>query len=110
HAERDASGNPVRAHGTIQDISRYRAAEQQASQDRRLFVDAQRVARLGTWQWNAITGECVWSTMLYELSGVPSTSPVSYNDFLELVHPEDRGWVDRRCQELVAHGRPMELE
>jgi diguanylate cyclase (GGDEF)-like protein/PAS domain S-box-containing protein len=108
-SERDAEGNAVRAHGTIQDISRYRAVEQQASQDRRLFIDAQRVARLGTWQWNVETGECVWSSMLYELSGVVPGAPVTYEDFLALVHPDDRGWVNQRCQELV-EGRSMELE
>jgi diguanylate cyclase (GGDEF)-like protein/PAS domain S-box-containing protein len=108
-SERDAEGNAVRAHGTIQDISRYRAVEQQASQDRRLFIDAQRVARLGTWQWNVETGECVWSSMLYELSGIEPGTPVGYEDFLGLVHPDDRGWVDQRCRELV-EGRPMELE
>ncbi|HET9144203.1 PAS domain S-box protein, partial [Actinophytocola sp.] len=108
--ERDADGAIVRVHGTVADVSPYRAAEQQASQDRRLFGDAQRVARLGTWEWNAATGECIWSTMLYELLGVEPGTPVTYADYLALVHPEDRGWVHQRFQELATDGRAVEVE
>jgi diguanylate cyclase (GGDEF)-like protein/PAS domain S-box-containing protein len=108
--EFDAAGAIVRATGTVQDVTRHRAAEQQASQDRRLFGDAQRVARLGTWEWNTETGECVWSTMLYELFGVEPGTPITYTDYLSLVHPEDRSWVDQRWQDLARTGRPVECE
>jgi diguanylate cyclase (GGDEF)-like protein/PAS domain S-box-containing protein len=109
-AERDADGVVVRVYGTVQDVTRHRAVEQQASHDRRLFGDAQRVARLGTWEWNAHTGACVWSTMLYELFGVEPGTPVTYTDYLNLVHPDDRGWVDQACQNLATDGRPVEVE
>jgi len=109
-AERDADGTILRVHGTVADISPYRAAEQQANQDRRLFGDAQRVARLGTWEWNAVTDECMWSTMLYELFGIEPGAPVSYADYLALVDPEDRDWVHQRLQELATDGRPVEME
>ncbi|HEU5473753.1 MAG TPA: EAL domain-containing protein [Actinophytocola sp.] len=108
--ERDADGTALRVHGTVQDVTRYRVAEQQASQDRRLFGDAQRVARLGTWEWNSTTGEFIWSTMLYELFGVEPGTPVNYADYLDLLHPDDRGWVHQRFQELATDGRPVEVE
>jgi PAS domain-containing protein len=109
-SERGVDGRVIRLHGTVQDVTQYRAAEKQASQDRRLFGDAQRVARLGTWEWNSETDECIWSSMLYELLGVEPGTPVSHADYLGLVHPDDRGWVDQRCQELVTHGRPLDVE
>ncbi|HEX6353607.1 putative bifunctional diguanylate cyclase/phosphodiesterase [Actinophytocola sp.] len=108
--EFDAAGKLVGASGTVQDVTRFRAAEQRASQDRRLFGDAQRVARMGTWEWNTETGECIWSSMLYELFGVEPGTPITYTDYLSLVHPEDRGWVDERWQDLARSGRPVECE
>jgi diguanylate cyclase (GGDEF)-like protein/PAS domain S-box-containing protein len=108
--EFDAAGGLARATGTVQDVTLFRAAEQRASQDRRLFGDAQRVARMGTWEWNTETGECVWSTMLYELLGVDPGTPIIYTDYLSLVHPEDRAWVDERWQDLARTGRPVECE
>ena len=110
HPEFDAAGNLLRATGTVQDVTRSRAAEQRASQDRRLFGDAQRVARMGTWEWNTETGECIWSSMLYELFKVESGTPITYTDYLSLVHPDDRAWVDERWQALARTGRPVECE
>ncbi len=110
HAEFDAGGKLARVQGTVQDVTKFRAAEQRASQDRRLFGDAQRVARMGTWEWNTATGECVWSSMLYELFGVEPGTPILYTDYLSLVHPDDRGWVDQRWQDFAANGRPVEVE
>jgi diguanylate cyclase (GGDEF)-like protein/PAS domain S-box-containing protein len=106
----DATGAVVRIHGTVQDVTSSREFERRAIHDRRLFVDAQQVARLGTWEWNTETGECVWSTTLYELFGVEPGTPITFTDYLSLVHPEDRAWVDMRWRELAAGGRPIEAE
>jgi diguanylate cyclase (GGDEF)-like protein/PAS domain S-box-containing protein len=108
--EYDASGAVVRIHGTIQDVTRSRELERRALHDRRLFVDAQRVARLGTWEWNTQTGECIWSTMLYELFGIVPGTPITYTEYLSLVHPDDRAWLDTRWRDLGSTGRPLEAE
>jgi diguanylate cyclase (GGDEF)-like protein/PAS domain S-box-containing protein len=108
--ETDEAGNVVRILGIVQDVSPFREAERRASQDRRLFGDAQQVARLGTWEWNTSTGECSWSSMLYELFGVEPGTPITYTEYLSLVHPDDRGWVDQRWRELATSGRQIEAE
>jgi diguanylate cyclase (GGDEF)-like protein/PAS domain S-box-containing protein len=109
-AETDDAGNVVRILGIVQDVSPFREVERRASQDRRLFGDAQQVARLGTWEWNTATGECIWSSMLYELFGVEPGTPITYTEYLSLVHPDDRGWVDQRWRELATTGRQIEAE
>jgi diguanylate cyclase (GGDEF)-like protein/PAS domain S-box-containing protein len=108
--ERDVDGNPMRVHGTVQDFTKFRAMQRQLSQDGRLFREAQRVARLGTWEWDTETNDCLWSSMLYELTGAEPGTKITYADYLELVHPDDRGWVDQRWQELSATRRPVECE
>lgn len=109
-SELDTTGEVVRVHGTVQDVTKYRAVERQLSQDRRLFRDAQRVARLGTWEWNVESGECAWSSMLYELMGVEPGAAITYADYLNLVHPDDRDWVDQRWRDLAKGGEPVECE
>ncbi len=109
-SEVDDSGTVVRILGIVQDVTRFREFEKRASQDRRLFGDAQQVARLGTWEWNTATGECTWSSMLYELFLVDPDTPMTYLEYLSFVHPDDRGWVDRRWRELAATGRQVEAE
>ncbi|WP_260194083.1 sensor domain-containing protein [Actinophytocola gossypii] len=109
-SETDATGAVVRILGTVQDVTSSRDLERQAILDRRLFQDAQQVARVGTWEWNTQTGECVWSTMLYELFGVEPGVPITYTDYLSMVHPDDRDWVDKRWRGLAVDGRPAEAE
>jgi diguanylate cyclase (GGDEF)-like protein/PAS domain S-box-containing protein len=109
-ADRDVAGEVVRVYGTVQDVTRYRSVERQLSQDRRLFGDAQRVARLGTWEWNVATNECFWSSMLYELCGIEPGVPVTYETFLSLVHPDDRERVRQLGLRLAMDGRAMEHE
>lgn len=108
--ECDANGKPSKVHGTVQDFTKFRAMERQLTQDGRLFREAQRVARLGTWEWNTESGDCLWSSMLYELAGVEPGTKITYADYLELCHPDDRGWVDQRWQELAGTKRPVECE
>jgi diguanylate cyclase (GGDEF)-like protein/PAS domain S-box-containing protein len=106
----DATGNVHRVRGVVQDITNVRTPDRQRGLDRRLFEDAQRVALLGTWAWNTASGECVWSTLLYELFGVEPRTSMTYNNYLEYVHPEDRDWVDQRWRQLAESGEPVICE
>ncbi|ATE57163.1 sensor domain-containing protein [Actinosynnema pretiosum] len=109
--EREPGGRaPVRLHGTVQDVTEARAMEQQLREDRRRLADAQRAARLGVWEWDLATGEVVWSDMLAELFGVPRDERTTYRTYLDLVHPDDRAWVDDMWQQLATEETPVQCE
>lgn len=76
-------------------------------------MEAQQVAGLGSWDTDVATGEVIWSEQTYRIFGVdPDTFVPSHVRFLELVHPDDRAFVDaefRRSLEesltgVVEHG------
>ncbi|TDN36058.1 PAS domain S-box protein [Hymenobacter sp. UV11] len=50
-------------------------------------VDA---AGVGTWDFNPISGELVWSARCKEIFGLPIEAPVTYDLFMAGVHPDDR--------------------
>lgn len=51
-------------------------------------------ANMGTWQWELSTGELTWSDQVGPLLGRPfGYQPVSMDDFIQSVHPEDREMV-----------------
>jgi len=61
------------------------------------------LARVAGWDWDVPNDELTWSRGLYELFGVdPETFEPTYERFIELVHPEDRGSVE------AAIGRNLE--
>ncbi|HKN97565.1 MAG TPA: PAS domain S-box protein, partial [Pseudonocardiaceae bacterium] len=106
----DSSGRPAQVVGTLQDVTHHRMLERQLLADRRRFEDAQRAARLGTWEWNVTTDQSVWSPMLYELFGVPTGNPVTHQLFLSLVHPQDRGWVEDLFAKLARDHKSVDCE
>ncbi|HSG06689.1 MAG TPA: PAS domain-containing protein, partial [Nitrospiria bacterium] len=50
--------------------------------------EAQRVARIGNWDWNIKSNELKWSDEIYRIFGLdPQTFGATYEAFLEAVHP-----------------------
>ncbi|MBJ6723394.1 sensor histidine kinase [Geomesophilobacter sediminis] len=67
----------------------------------RQLSEAQKIAHLGSWQWELGDGTMSWSDELYRILGlVPGSVAPSMEGALELVHPEDRGAVQARTEEI----------
>ena len=58
------------------------------------LADAQALARLGSWRFDAITGAGTWSAEMFRLCGRdPSGGAPDHDGFLALIHPDDRDLV-----------------
>lgn len=73
------------------------------------LAQAQRAARIGTWEWDPGCDQLVWSDVMQDLYGV-SARQTSYQTFLSLVHHDDREWVDDLWRQLVVDQVPVECE
>jgi PAS domain S-box-containing protein len=51
-------------------------------------------AGLGTWHWDLVTNELVWSVECLALFGLPPETRMTHERFLAAVHPADRVRVD----------------
>ncbi|WP_168219430.1 PAS domain-containing protein [Limnoglobus roseus] len=100
---RDADGKAIGVIGISRDISDQVMAERALKDTQVRLLEAQRLARLGSWFWEPMTGRVWWSDALYELFAVPrdAFSPTA-EAYTALVHPEDRGAAGRRIQDLMA--------
>lgn len=53
--------------------------------------DAQRIAKVGDWEWNIAEGKLEWSEEVYRIFGRdPFSFQPSYEEFMAAVHPDDR--------------------
>lgn len=87
-----------------------RHRERMRQQERRL-VDAQRVARIGSWEWNVIDGSVTWSDETYRLFGLsPGEIEPSLDRYMEFVHPDDQGLVRRTIQHTLETGEPFRYD
>ena len=65
--------------------------------------EAQEIAHMGHWEWNVATNKVFWSDELFKVYGLPvSEEGLSYENFLEHVHPDDRTNVDALIKQAFA--------
>lgn len=70
---------------------------------------AQEVGLIGWWRLDTRRNQLTWSEQNYRIFGVPVGSPLTYESFLEIVHPEDRAYVDSQWKAGLA-GAPYDVE
>jgi PAS domain S-box-containing protein len=79
------------------------------ARSRQQLAEAQKVARIGTWEWDIPAGAVSWSDELFRIYGLePGAIEVSYEAFLARVHPDDRASVDERNRACFATHEPFE--
>jgi PAS domain S-box-containing protein len=83
--------------------------EEELAEMHRKLVEAQQLARIGSWEWDIPTNVVWWSDELYRIYGLEPRSIVpSYEEFLAYVHPDDRDAVDERNRTAFADHEPFE--
>ena len=111
HAEYDASGRAVRMMGVALDVTeRKRAGEEIARREAQL-AEAQRIAHLGSYEWNLRTGAVQRSEELCRIFGVePRDFPPTFENYIDRVHPDDRHTTRTAIERSLRDRQPFEFE
>ena len=87
-------------------VSRSRAAAV-ASEAR--LKEAQRMARVGNWEHDHLTGQVTWSDEVFRMFGLdPAVHQASYPGFLQVVHPDDRERLKAVFEASVRQHQPYD--
>ncbi len=70
---------------------------------------AQAVAHVGSWNFDLAHNQLTWSDEIFSIFGLPNRSPVTYEIFLDHIHPEDRDWIASAWQDAL-NGVPYDIE
>jgi PAS domain S-box-containing protein len=73
------------------------------------LAEGQRLAHIGSWAFTPAGFE-YWSSELFEIHGLdPRSNVPTKEEYLALVHPEDREFVERQIQEMLATHGPFDF-
>ncbi len=107
----DEQGKPIRMIGSHIDITERKRAEERLGKSEQMLAEAQKIAHLGSFEWDVRTNQSIWSDELYRLYGLePGSVNPNFDLFLERIHPEDRERVKNETWRAVQERRPLLLE
>jgi PAS domain S-box-containing protein len=95
----------------VRDLSERKEAEERLRTSEAGLANAQRIARLGNWEWDLVLNEAYWSDELYRIHGfAPQEIVPDWEEFLRGVHPADRGYVEQSLHEALHERKPYDIE
>ena len=78
------------------DVTERRNIEEQLRLSQARLEEAQRIAMVGSWELDLITGELIWSDEIFRLFEIDKNQfGATYAAFLNAIHPEDRDAVNQ---------------
>lgn len=91
----------------IRDITERREAENRLRQHEMQLERAQRIAHLGSWQFDLVKDHIEWSDELCRIYGLKPGSTPSYEEYIGMIHPDDRERVVSITQEAIEKREPF---
>ena len=105
------SANPVSGGDPGDTLADVEGLRNELRHARERLLASQRVAQVGSWEWDVASNTVTWSDELYRLYGVdPRTFVPTLESFIGLVHPADRERVAGIVQDALSTRRPFRYE
>ncbi len=90
-------------------ISRLHAALENLRQTEKRLEEAQRIAKLGHWEYSFKDGQATYSEAVWQMFAVESEGiPRSAEKLIERVHPDDLSELQKIINRSIQTGRPFE--
>ncbi len=110
----DEKGAYTGVFGMISDITERKAIEERIRESESGLAAAQRIAHLGSWEYDLGSPErdaLRWSDETFRIFGyAPGSVEVTLDTFYEAVHAEDRERVSQSVENSISHGVEFNLE
>ena len=95
----------------LHDAEEKQRAEEELRRSERNLVEAQRLARFGSFSWDVGADHVVWSAELHRIYGLEGVAgPVSYDEYIARVHPDDRARVAQAVRGTMETLEPFDHE
>ena len=94
---------------TLRDVTERKQAQKDLSIQRDYLAKAQEMGKIGTWDLDIEQNKLLWTDQNYRIFGLPIGPDLTYEIFLNCVHPDDRDDVDRKWKAAL-EGAPYDIE
>lgn len=110
-AHKDSDGTVKFLSTIARNITARKRLENELQKTRDHLEQAQKIARVGSGEWDLENGTTCWSDELYRILGIdPGTKPVTLDAFLLAVHPDDREFVRSSVYDAIYEKKPFNVD
>lgn len=91
-------------------LNRRERREAELAQANLRLEEAQRIARMGDWQYDLRTGETIWSPQLLAMYEREALGSPTFEEFKSFLDEEGRATIDRAHAEAIRTGEAQQVE
>ena len=92
------------------EVSMHKDTEKALIVSKSRLLEAQNIAHIGNWEWNIEVNSLEWSDEIFRIFGfTPQEFKVTYEAFLNSVHPDDKELVKSAVSEALINRRPYNI-
>jgi two-component system cell cycle sensor histidine kinase/response regulator CckA len=107
---RDRTGAIVGVVGLFTDLTQAKRVEERLRRSEGLLAESQRIAKIGSWEWDPVTDELTCSEEWRRMFGYAPGDQVTIASMMEAIHPDDRDRVVRIASQTRESGVRFEYE
>jgi PAS domain S-box-containing protein len=108
---KDENDRVVKLFGVIQDITDRKQMEDKLRHNQAILAEAQRIAKVGYWEYNLADSSIAWSEQTFIIFGfAPDQKTPSWSEVEQRIHPDDRELHAKVLEEAITKGRPYKIE
>ena len=108
--ERDGHGAVVKVIGATIDVTEREQLHLAVAASRASLAAALELTRTATWEWDVAADRLTWSDRMFELMGIAPGNTPTLDDFLGVLHPDDREWINSLNDRTVATAESEETQ
>ncbi|SCG54343.1 putative bifunctional diguanylate cyclase/phosphodiesterase [Micromonospora halophytica] len=96
-------GQPVRLY-ELRDVSAERQERDRGRNYRWRLAHIEQLAKVGTWEWDVLTGAVVWSDVLLQMFGLPPGTNLDYESYRQMLYPDDVAMIEQTLETALRTG------
>jgi two-component system, cell cycle sensor histidine kinase and response regulator CckA len=96
--------------GSCIDLNERKRMEERLRASEARFAEAQRLAKVGSWERDVEGDRIQWSGEMFRIFGLPKEMPPNSAAFLSYVHPRDREKFIEADRDILSGNGPVDIE
>ena len=107
-AKKDSETN--RIHFIGRNITEFKKSQNKLKNSENLLNDAQKIAKIGSWEFNLKSKKLLWSNELYAIFEIENKhNPNLYQEYISRFYPEDFEILQTKINHLIDTKKPYEI-